>query len=142
MPFRLIYSSEATPGLAAAELEEMLAESRVRNRVYGITGVLLFVEGAFLQILEGEKDDVLGLMERIQRDPRHRGVKVFYEQEVDERAFASWSMAYLSPSAEEVAKWAELEGATTIGAVLASIESNPGRLPVMVVNILKTLAAP
>jgi hypothetical protein len=142
MPFRLIYSSEATPGLAAAELEEMLAESRIRNQVYGITGVLLFVEGAFLQILEGEKDDVLGLMERIQRDPRHRGVKVFYEQEVDERAFASWSMAYLSPSAEEVAKWAELEGATTIGAVLASIESNPGRLPVMVVNILKTLAAP
>ena len=142
MPFRLIYSSEATPGLAAAELEEMLAESRIRNQVYGITGVLLFVEGAFLQILEGEKDDVLGLMERIERDPRHRGVKVFYEQEVDERAFASWSMAYLSPSAEEVAKWAELEGATTIGAVLASIESNPGRLPVMVVNILKTLAAP
>jgi hypothetical protein len=142
MPFRLIYSSEATPGLAAAELEEMLAESRIRNQVYGITGVLLFVEGAFLQILEGEKDDVLGLMERIQRDPRHRGVKVFYEQEVDERAFASWSMAYLSPSAEEVAKWAEFEGATTIGAVLASIESNPGRLPVMVVNILKTLAAP
>jgi hypothetical protein len=142
MPFRLIYSSEATPGLAAAELEEMLAESRIRNQVYGITGVLLFVEGAFLQILEGERDDVLGLMERIERDPRHRGVKVFYEQEVDERAFASWSMAYLSPSAEEVAKWAELEGATTIGAVLASIESNPGRLPVMVVNILKTLAAP
>jgi hypothetical protein len=142
MPFRLIYSSEATPGLAAAELEEMLAESRIRNQVYGITGVLLFVEGAFLQILEGERDDVLGLMERIERDPRHRGVKVFYEQEVDERAFASWSMAYLSPSAEEVAKWAELEGATTIEAVLASIESNPGRLPVMVVNILKTLAAP
>ena len=142
MPFRLIYSSEATPGLAAAALEEMLAESRIRNRVYGITGVLLFVEGAFLQILEGEKDDVLGLMVRIERDPRHRGVKVFYEQEVDERAFASWSMAYLSPSAEEVAKWAELEGATTIGNILASIESNPGRLPVMVVNILKTIAAP
>ena len=142
MPFRLIYSSEAAPGLATAELEEMLAESRIRNRAHGITGVLVFVEGAFLQILEGEKADVLGLMERIERDPRHRGVKVFYEQEVDERAFASWSMAYLSPSAEEVAKWAELDGGTTIGSVLASIESNPGRLPVMVVNILKTLAAP
>jgi hypothetical protein len=142
MPFRLIYSSEAAPGLAAAELEKMLDESRIRNRVYGITGVLLFVEGAFLQILEGEREDVLGLMERIERDPRHSGVKVFYEQEVDERAFASWSMAYLSPSAEELSKWAELDGATTIGAVLASVESNPGRLPKMVVNILKTLAAP
>src|ERR1700690_2352126 len=101
MPFRLIYSSEAAPSLAARELEEMLAESRVRNRVYGITGVLLFVEGGFLQILEGEKEDVLGLMERIERDSRHHDLKVFYEEEVGERAFPSWSMAYLSPSAEE-----------------------------------------
>lgn len=142
MPFRLIYSSEAAPDLAAVQLEEMLAESRVRNLAHGITGVLLFVEGAFLQILEGEKKDVYDLMERIQRDPRHHGIKVFYEEDVDERAFASWSMAYLTPKAEEVAKWAELDGATTIGKVLASIESNPGRLPTMVVNILKTLAAP
>lgn len=142
MPFRLIYSSEAAPGLAAAQLEEMLAESRIRNLAHGITGVLLFVEGAFLQILEGEKADVHSLMARIEVDPRHHGIKVFYEENVDERAFASWSMAYLSPSAEEVAKWAELDGATTIGDVLASVESNPGRLPVMVVNILKTLAAP
>ncbi len=141
MPFRLIYSSEAAPGLAAAELEEMLAESRVRNQAHGITGVLVFVDGAFLQILEGEKKDVLELMERIERDPRHRGVKVFYEQDVDERAFASWSMAYLSPSAEEVSRWAGLEGATTIGDVLASAESNSGRLPGMVVNILKAIAA-
>src|SRR5271169_5023661 len=138
MPYRLIYSSEAAPGLAAAGLEEMLAESRVRNRVYGITGVLLFVEGAFLQILEGEKEDVLGLMERIERDPRHHDLKVFYEEEVGERAFPSWSMAYLTPRADEVARWAGLESATTIGDVLASIESNPGRLPTMVVNILKT----
>jgi hypothetical protein len=142
LPFRLIYSSEARPGLEAPELEEMLAESRIRNQAHGITGVLLFVDGAFLQILEGEKDDVASLMERIQRDPRHHGIKVFYEQEVDERAFASWSMAFLSPRADEVSKWVELEGATTMKDVLASIESSPGRLPVMVVNILKTLAEP
>jgi Sensors of blue-light using FAD len=142
MPFRLIYSSEATPGIAASELKAMLAESRIRNKAHGITGVLILVEGAFLQILEGKKDDVDNLMERIQRDPRHHDVKVFYEQEVDERAFASWSMAYLSPSAEEVSRWAELDSATTIENVLASVESNPGCLPRMVVNILKTLAAP
>jgi len=142
MPFRLIYSSEAAPDLAEAGLQEMLADSRVRNRAHGITGVLLFVEGAFLQILEGEETEVRSLMARIEVDPRHHGIKVFYEESVRERAFSSWSMAYLSPSAEEVAKWAELESATTIGAVLASVESNPGRLPKMVVNILKTLAAP
>ena len=129
MPFRLIYSSEAAPGLAATQLEEMLAESRIRNQAHGITGVLVFVEGAFLQILEGEKDDVLDLMARIERDPRHHDIKVFYEQEVGERAFGSWSMAYLSPSAEDVAKWAELDGATTIGNVLASVEKQPGTPP-------------
>lgn len=140
MPYRLIYSSEAAPDLVPAELEGMLEESRIRNKAHGITGVLVFVEGAFLQVLEGEKNDVLDLMSRIDRDHRHRGVKVFYEQEVDERAFESWSMAYLSPSASEVAAWAELEGATTIAAVLASIEKQPGRLPGMVVNILEALA--
>ena len=142
MPFRLIYSSEAAPDLATADLEEMLAESRIRNRARGITGVLVFVEGVFLQILEGEKDNVLDLMETIERDPRHRGVKVFHERETDERAFASWSMAYLSPSVGEVSRWAELDGATTIGSVLSSIESEPGRLPGMVVNILKVIAEP
>lgn len=141
MPYRLIYSSEAAPGLTPAELEGMLAESRIRNGKHGITGVLVFVEGAFLQILEGEKDDVLELMTHIERDPRHHGVKVFYEQDVDQRAFPTWSMAYLSPSAADVAKWAELDGATTIGAVLATVETSPNRLPAMVVNILKAIAA-
>ncbi|MDL2716731.1 MAG: BLUF domain-containing protein [Acidobacteriota bacterium] len=142
MPFRLIYSSEAAPDLATPDLEGMLAESRIRNRARGITGVLVFVDGAFLQILEGEKDDVLDLMERIERDPRHRGIKVFHEEETDERAFPSWNMAYLSPSAKEVSRWAELEGATTMGSVLSSLESEPGRLPGMVVNILKAIASP
>jgi hypothetical protein len=140
MPYRLVYSSEAAPDLTPAELEGMLAESRIRNKAHGISGVLVFVDGAFLQVLEGEKNDILDLMGRIDRDPRHRGVKVFYEQDIEERAFTSWSMAYLSPSAAEVAKWAELEGATTIGDVLASVEAHPGQLPGMVVNILKALA--
>ena len=140
MPFRLIYSSEAAPGLAEPDLEGMLVESRIRNRARGITGVLVFVDGAFLQILEGEKDDVLELMGRIERDPRHHGIKVFFEEDTDERAFTSWSMAYLSPGAEEVSRWAELDGATTMGSVLSSLEREPGRLPGMVVNILKAIA--
>jgi len=138
--FQLIYSSWAAPYLAMADLARMLAESRIRNQARGITGVLIFVDGVFFQILEGEKDVVIDLMESIQRDTRHSGVKVYRERETDERAFASWSMAYLSPSAEEVSRWAQLEGTTTIGSVLSSIESEPGRLPGMVVNILKAIA--
>ena len=140
MPFQLIYSSWAKPDLDMADLALMLAESRVRNNARGITGVLVLVDGVFFQIIEGEKDDVLDLMETIKHDPRHSGVKVYHEGETGERAFASWSMAYLSPSAEEVSRWAELDGTTTIGNVLASLESEPARLPGMVVNILKAIA--
>lgn len=140
MIFQLIYSSWAAPDLAMADLAGMLAESRIRNRARGITGVLVLVDGVFFQILEGEKDAVIELMETIKRDPRHSGVKVYRDRETDERAFASWSMAYLSPSAEEVSRWAQLDGTTTIGSVLSSLESEPGRLPGMVVNILKSIA--
>ena len=81
-------------------------------------------------------------MDTIERDPRHHGIKVFHERETGERAFASWNMAYLSPSAEEVSRWAKLKDATTIGRVVSSLENEPGRLPELVVNILKVLAEP
>lgn len=140
MPFRLVYSSEAAPDLDMADFEQMLAESRVRNKARGITGVLVFVDGVFLQILEGEKAKVLELMDTIERDPRHGGIKVFYEHDGVERAFGSWSMAYLSPSAEEVSRWAELAAATTIGNVISSLERDRGRLPQMIVNLIKAIA--
>jgi len=122
------------------DLAAMLKESRARNRAHGITGVLILSDGVFLQILEGEKPEVLQLYENIQRDPRHHGAKVYREDDIEERAFASWNMAYLTPSAEEVSKWAELEGATTIASVLLSVEREPDRLPAMVLNILRAIA--
>ena len=67
MPFRLIYSSAAAPDLDMDDLQQMLAESRVRNRARGITGVLVYVDGVFLQILEGEKEKVLELMDAIEQ---------------------------------------------------------------------------
>jgi len=140
MLLQLIYSSEASPDLVLADFEKMLTEFRVRNQARGITGMLLLVEGVFVQILEGESDRVLALMRSLERDGRHHDLKVFYRNFVAERSFASWSMAYLSPSAEEVARWAELGGATTIQDVLASLESDPKRVEGFVVNLLHAIA--
>jgi len=140
VPFRIVYSSEASPGFGPPEVEEMLAESRLRNRAFGITGVLVLVDGVFLQVLEGEVDDVLDLMRRIERDPRHHDIRVFVREETEARAFPSWSMAYVTPDAGEIARWARLEGATTMERVMASIEREPERLPGVVVNILRVIA--
>jgi len=140
MPFRLVYSSEATPDLKIEDLQSMLAQARINNQALGITGVLVFVEGVFLQILEGEHDKVIELTGKIERDPRHHSVKVFHSQDVGERAFTSWNMAYLSADSEELSSWAGLDGATTIEDVMSKLESEPDRLPRVVVNILRMIA--
>lgn len=140
MPFRIVYSSEASPGFGPAEIVEMLADSRVRNRAFGITGVLVFVDGVFLQVLEGDELDVVELMGRIERDPRHHDVHVFVREATEVRAFSSWSMAYVTPDAQEVARWAQLDGATTMGRVMAFLENDPARLPGVVTGILRVIA--
>ena len=140
MTYRLIYSSEATAEMARTDLEQMLTESRLRNAKRGITGVLVFSDGVFLQVLEGERDDVEDLMVSLRRDPRHRNLKVLHEEEIDRRVFPTWKMACLSPRAEEVSAWAGLEGATSIESVLATLRENPDRVPRILTGLVEALA--
>jgi hypothetical protein len=141
MAYRLIYSSEATGEMARTDLEQMLRESRLRNTRRDITGVLVFSNGVFLQVLEGEREDVEDLMESIQRDPRHRDIKVIQEEEIDRRAFPTWRMAYLSPRAEDVSAWTGLEGAASVESVLATLRSDPDRIPRVLTGLVEALAA-
>ena len=141
MPFRMIYSSEATGDMPMAELEKMLAQSRARNTMRDVTGVLVFVDGVFMQILEGERESVGALMEKIARDPRHRRVTVFHEEDLDRRTFGAWRMAFVSPSAEEMAAWAGLEGSTTVEETLATLRSDPGRIPRVVFHLLEAVSS-
>jgi hypothetical protein len=141
MLYRLIYSSEATGEMSPPDLEQMLQESRLRNARRYITGILVFVDGVFLQVLEGERDDVEDLMQSIRRDPRHRNLKVFNEEEIDRRAFPKWRMAYLSPRPDEVSAWAGLEGATSIESILATLRLDPGRVPRVLTSLVEALAS-
>lgn len=142
MPYRLIYSSEATGDMSMPELEQMLAQSRARNTLRDVTGVLVYVDGVFLQILEGEREAVAALMEKIGQDSRHRKVKVFHEEETERRTFGSWRMAFVSPSAADMAEWAGLDGATTVEETLETLRNDPGRIPRVVFGLLEAVSAP
>ena len=100
--FQLIYVSAARPGLSEAEIERILSAARAHNPARGITGLLLFLEDAFLQILEGPEAEVRSLFDRIRMDPRHRQVLCLVTQAIPAREFQDWSMGYdrLEPSAE------------------------------------------
>ena len=120
-------------------LEAILTDARTGNEARNVTGVLVYVDGVFFQIIEGDKDVVHGLMASIASDSRHHSVKIFYEAEVNVRAFESWSMAYLSATAEQMSKWAGLPGTATAEELLTDINRSPHRVPRILVNILNAL---
>ena len=140
MPHQIMYSSQATEPMTVTGLEAILTDARTGNETRNVTGALVYVDGVFFQIIEGDKDVVHKLMASIASDSRHHSVKIFYDAEVDVRAFASWSMAYLSATAEQMSKWAGLPGTATASELLTDINRNPHRVPRILVNILNALA--
>lgn len=140
MPLQIMYSSQATAPMSVEALEQILNDARVGNVLHNVTGALVYVDGVFFQILEGDAGVVRKLMASIAADARHHSVKVFHEAEVEARAFESWRMAYLSPTAGQMAAWAGLPGATTIDALLRDLERDPQRPPQVLLNMLHALA--
>ena len=142
MTYQMIYSSQATAAMSIADLEEILVDARTGNEKRKVTGVLVYVDGVFLQILEGEEQALRTLMRSIASDSRHTNVKVFYEAEVDRPIFTSWRMAYLSATPQQMAAWAGLEGtATSIDSVLEDIYREPQRGSTVVESLLRALVA-
>jgi hypothetical protein len=76
------------------ELATLLERSRERNREVGVTGMLLYKNGCFLQAFEGPATQVRILHERIARDPRHRNIVVLLDDPIPKRAFSHWTMGF------------------------------------------------
>ncbi len=95
---RLIYVSTMTEACDTDALQSILAESRRKNNVAGITGALCYDPRFFLQWLEGPRETVNELYTTIARDPRHKDVVLLEYDDVAERVFGEWSMAFISTS--------------------------------------------
>lgn len=91
---QLVYMSSAVSWPTQADLEALLAEARANNERRGITGLLVYKKGQFLQLLEGPEHDVRALFETIRRDPRHTGAVVLTDRNIDERSFSNWHMGF------------------------------------------------
>jgi hypothetical protein len=112
----VIYTSAATHLPDDAELEELLRRAREHNARQGISGILLYGDGNFMQLLEGPEEAVAGLYARIRRDPRHHMVTTILEERGREREFAEWSMAYRRIDAPTWLRLSQPAGARGEGA--------------------------
>ena len=77
------------------EVESILATARRKNQDVNVTGAMLFNEDWFVQLLEGEKDDVRATYERIAADPRHEEIEILVDQDTPARRFPDWSMGFV-----------------------------------------------
>jgi hypothetical protein len=96
MLVRLLYASRAAAAVDADMLTAILKKSRANNAASGVTGLLCFSAGIFLQVLEGGRLPVNKLYHRIAGDPRHTDVALLSYTEITERSFAGWSMGQVN----------------------------------------------
>ena len=97
MPFQLTYKSEPFPWITIVDINEILQVAREFNAAESITGCLIYSKNLFVQILEGNEEIIKELYGRIQADKRHYNVQLLLTEDVEQRIFSDWAMAYLNP---------------------------------------------
>jgi len=121
----LIYVSTMM-GEAEHALKAILESSVRHNQLHGITGMLLYCRGRFLQVLEGSEAEVMKTYARICDDPRHQHVTTLATTKVQRRHFGSWSMGFKHVSASEIAQFPQLAQIFDLQIPLNAVNAKPG----------------
>jgi hypothetical protein len=109
MLFSIIYFSKATNVMQDEDLVLLLEESRNWNKTHGLSGMLIYIRGEqmlnpkagkFMQVLEGTKEEVQSIFEKIKLDKRHQDITVLNEAIVKKRNFESWLMGFQAIESE------------------------------------------
>ncbi|MCL1962143.1 MAG: BLUF domain-containing protein [Desulfovibrionaceae bacterium] len=109
MLVRLLYASRAVDA-SHATVQAILETARAHNQASGITGILAYGGGVFMQAIEGGRQTVSDLYGAIQRSPRHKDVILLHYEEIAERRFGAWTMGLVDASrvnASVLIKYAE-----------------------------------
>jgi len=125
-----------------SKLYQILRHARLENGKRNVTGILVFSDNMFFQVLEGDENVVRSLMQKITPDKRHLDVKIIFEGEVATPSFPSWEMAYVSTNAKEMATWAGLRNTTTIDETLAYLSSTPSQVPEVLIKMIGAISEP
>lgn len=131
----LIYRSFSQTPLTERQLQHILEKSQANNVQNEITGLLLYRNNTFIQLLEGPEKQVLGCMQRIRKDPRHFGSAIVFLTKSEERLFPSWSMSHIPE--KKIVK--PLDTITTVVESAMRLNLPPRGL---VLSILKSFISP
>ncbi|MEP6948093.1 MAG: BLUF domain-containing protein [Ginsengibacter sp.] len=113
----LVYVSSACKHFSEEDLKTLLMKSRENNIKLGITGMLLYSENNFIQVIEGELASINGLYSNITNDPRHTGFLTLLRGEIQARNFPDWSMGFKKISENDysvISGFENLDGSSSL----------------------------
>lgn len=102
----IIYMSRGVHPMKEEDLRTLLQQARGENERQGITGALVYGDGQFMQIIEGEESVLAALYAKLLQDSRHVNVVKLADKQILQRSFQAWSMGFQVVSAEEFAELA------------------------------------
>jgi Sensors of blue-light using FAD len=115
--YQLLYTSKALNPFKDDELQQLLEVARLNNSKKSITGMLLYCNSNFIQLLEGNEQDLAELFEIISADGRHIEVEKIMESKIDHPQFPDWSMGYKFLSAQQLTSLNEHENIDISGFI-------------------------
>ena len=107
---QFVYLSDAKYGLGTKDIEAILASSRRKNVTNDLTGLLIYSDGVFIQVLEGTSTAVESTFTMILDDVRHNNLEILANLEAQDRIFAKWDMAYIESTPELLGQQAGIKG--------------------------------
>jgi Sensors of blue-light using FAD len=125
--FHLVYASSAVQPFTKPELQALLEQARAKNAKLGLTGMLLYKDGNFIQVLEGDQKAVTNLAAIIERDARHKGVLILLRGTSQERLFPDWSMGFRDLTDQNAAKTPGYTDFMSIPLTGAEFSRDPNR---------------
>ena len=99
--FHIAYVSSAATEFTKPQLRDLLERSRDKNQRLAITGLLLYRDGNFMQVMEGAEQTVRELYRTVCQDRRHKDIFTLFEESIPEREFPDWSMAFHDLAVED-----------------------------------------
>lgn len=95
MYYEILYSSVATSHLERSELIDIAEISQRNNIELGVSGMLIYNNREFLQLLEGPREKVVSLMNKISEDPRHASIRIIWQHDIENKGFEKWDMGFV-----------------------------------------------
>ena len=114
--------------MSAEDLLNLLSKCRSKNERRGVSGMLLYGNGTFLQTIEGDEDVIDNLLDTISKDERHTEIQVLTRKEIPARQYSEWSMGFEEISDDTLK---DVEGLRDFGAVDFTVEKLSGNARVV-----------